>query len=276
MHMQGTFLPKSFDKYDVGGFSIDFQLGESGTEPHWHNGFEIIYIHRGTADLFFFDKWITLHAGEGAILPPGYLHCVKCVDPSTEKSVIGFTRELVDIGDGVPMAEDPESLMPQKDSLQPVRAIINELHGVRDKESQSGRLICRGYILALWGRLLEIWNDMGSIDRAESVGNGVVKRIINYISEHLADEMSPYDVAAHFGISYSHMARLLEAENRQGFTKTVNLMRIDRAKKLLILGEANVTEVCYAVGFSDTSYFTKLFRQYTGVTPLQYRRLARG
>ncbi|MBQ8372434.1 MAG: helix-turn-helix domain-containing protein [Clostridia bacterium] len=274
--MQGAFLPKSFDKYDVGGFSVDIQTGESCTEPHWHNGFEIIYIHSGSAELFFFDKWRTLHAGDVAILPPGYLHCVRCEDGATVKSVIGFTRELVDLGEGVIYAEDAESLMPSGGRLSPALQIIDALHGVDNKESECGRVICRGLILALWGRLLELWSEMGSIRMRGHSANGTVKRILGYISEHLTDEMSPYDVAASLGISYSHMARLLESENHEGFTRTVNRMRIDRAKKLLILGEGNVTEISYMVGFSDTSYFTKLFREFTGVTPLKYRKLAIG
>ena len=48
-------------------------------------------------------------------------------------------------------------------------------------------------------------------------------------------------------------------------------MRIEKSKLLLRTTGMLVSEISDAVGYDDQSYFTRLFRKYTGVSPLQYR-----
>ena len=88
--MTGVFLPKIFDKYDCGGFAVETQYGENETPPHWHRAFEIIWMRQGSAEMFCFDKWYTLQAGQCVILPPGFLHCIRCTNPQAVKTVVGF------------------------------------------------------------------------------------------------------------------------------------------------------------------------------------------
>ena len=52
----------------------------------------------------------------------------------------------------------------------------------------------------------------------------------------------------------------------------LNYQRIEHACYALSTGDAAVTDVAYACGFNDLSYFIKTFRKYKGVTPGQYRR----
>ena len=48
--------------------------------------------------------------------------------------------------------------------------------------------------------------------------------------------------------------------------------RLDRAKSLLKQRELTLAEIGASTGFADQSHFTKVFRQFTGVTPSEYRR----
>ena len=52
----------------------------------------------------------------------------------------------------------------------------------------------------------------------------------------------------------------------------INKLRMEKAKALLLLPGARISQVAAQVGFDDTDYFTKRFRQYTGQTPTEYRR----
>ena len=47
---------------------------------------------------------------------------------------------------------------------------------------------------------------------------------------------------------------------------------MERSQKLLLFSELSVNEICDAVGFEDQSYFVKVFRRYTGMTPGKYRK----
>ena len=53
-------------------------------------------------------------------------------------------------------------------------------------------------------------------------------------------------------------------------------MRIEKAKELLWSGAGTVTEIAAGTGFNSSQYFCRVFQQYTGMTPMEYRNLWRG
>jgi signal transduction histidine kinase len=66
------------------------------------------------------------------------------------------------------------------------------------------------------------------------------------------------------------LTRLIKTHAGRGFSDLLNRARIDRAKELLDHGRSAL-EVSIEVGFADPSYFTKVFRRLTGMTPSTYR-----
>jgi AraC-like DNA-binding protein len=57
----------------------------------------------------------------------------------------------------------------------------------------------------------------------------------------------------------------------QSFRELLEGTRRDLAKKFLAQPELSLTDVCYLLGFSDQSNFTKAFKRWTGETPTRYR-----
>jgi YesN/AraC family two-component response regulator len=49
------------------------------------------------------------------------------------------------------------------------------------------------------------------------------------------------------------------------------MVRIEESKHLLTSTDDSIVDICLAVGFEDQSYFSKVFKKYTGMTPKQYR-----
>lgn len=92
-----------------------------------------------------------------------------------------------------------------------------------------------------------------------------------YIREHCAETLSRNEVARVMGLSGAHFSRVFRAHTGRTFTEAVSQARIDRACGLLRRSADDLAAVAIESGFSDQSYFTKVFRQYTGMTPRQYR-----
>jgi AraC-like DNA-binding protein len=57
-------------------------------------------------------------------------------------------------------------------------------------------------------------------------------------------------------------------------TEFIRVHRVKVASELLKDKDLNITDVCYASGFNNTSYFSKQFKKVYGVTPLEYRQNA--
>ena len=55
------------------------------------------------------------------------------------------------------------------------------------------------------------------------------------------------------------------------FTQFVNEFRIVHATKLLAENPTNITDICFESGFNNFSHFNKLFKKFTGKSPLKYR-----
>ena len=109
----------------------------------------------------------------------------------------------------------------------------------------------------------------------EAEGNFIFSRALNYINEHYAEKLSLQQVADYLYISTWHLCRVLKKGTNNNFVDILNSIRIEHAKKLLEETSLKVYEISQKVGYSDITYFSKIFRSLTGLAPKQYRERAR-
>jgi transcriptional regulator of acetoin/glycerol metabolism len=98
-----------------------------------------------------------------------------------------------------------------------------------------------------------------------------MRRVREYVDAHLGDSMDLATLAAVAGLSIHHFAR--EFKQSTGFTPHHYLTqkRVERAQEMLAHTALSLSEIAYAVGFSDQSHLARHFRQILGVTPGQFR-----
>lgn len=95
-----------------------------------------------------------------------------------------------------------------------------------------------------------------------------------YLEAHFKEDISLDDLSLEFGLSTYYICRVFKAYNPIGLNNYLNKYRIAQAKKLLVLqGEMIVKDIAIQTGFRSASYFTKLFKQIEGMTPVQFRQL---
>jgi two-component system, response regulator YesN len=93
----------------------------------------------------------------------------------------------------------------------------------------------------------------------------------NFIKENIKKELELEKVASNFGLSVYYFSRTFKEVTGTNFSDYINKCRIDIAKELLSNGEMNVKEVCYKVGYNDPNYFSKVFKKYEGISPVNYK-----
>ena len=99
----------------------------------------------------------------------------------------------------------------------------------------------------------------------------VIFQTINYIRLHFTSHISLDDVAKYVHLNASYLSRVFKEEMQTNFVTYVNSIRIEASKKLLLDSSIPLMEVSDRVGFDEQSYFTKVFKKMTGVTPGKYR-----
>jgi len=98
------------------------------------------------------------------------------------------------------------------------------------------------------------------------------KRIVEFIEEHLAEEISLAALAELVDLSLYHFARAFTQSFGVPPHRYHMARRMDRARSLLQRPELSVTQIGIQLGFCETSSLTRTFRRFTGVTPTEYRR----
>lgn len=98
-------------------------------------------------------------------------------------------------------------------------------------------------------------------------------RALEFMEEHLADDLRREEVARAAGLSPSHFSHLMRAKTPWSFTELLTRLRIDRACHLLAHTELGLVQIALECGFGDQSYFTRVFRKRVGQTPGDYRRV---
>jgi AraC-like DNA-binding protein len=100
---------------------------------------------------------------------------------------------------------------------------------------------------------------------------GVLKAV-EYVRDHYHEKFAASRIAAHCGLSRFQFSRCFHAVYGITFREYLLRYRIIAACERLREGKLPVTEIAFAVGFHDGSYFARMFRRYTGVLPSQYAR----
>lgn len=107
--------------------------------------------------------------------------------------------------------------------------------------------------------------------RFNDANSYIIKKAIIYMYNNYVQKLSLLDVADHCYISSWHLSKLLNQYTGKGFFEIVNRIRIDKAKELLKGSTAKIQEISDMVGFQDVTHFSRIFKNYEGISPKDYR-----
>lgn len=95
--------------------------------------------------------------------------------------------------------------------------------------------------------------------------------IIDFIQKNLSKDLSVEQLSQQACMSKSHFFKCFKNTFGMSPVEYINKERIERSKQLLADRNKSLSEICYEIGFSDTSYFCRLFKRSEKKTPRQFR-----
>lgn len=99
----------------------------------------------------------------------------------------------------------------------------------------------------------------------------ILKSVFRYIEEHITTQIHLSEAAAETGVSGAYLSTIFKKEMGQNFIEYVNIQKIELAKKMLEEGKL-VYEVSDTLGFENSTYFSRVFKRYTDLSPDAYRK----
>lgn len=100
----------------------------------------------------------------------------------------------------------------------------------------------------------------------------LILQIQQWLEEHFADKFRFEDVARLHGMSIRNFMRRFQGATGEKPLHYLQRLRIETAKTLLSSTRKSIKTISYEVGYDDASFFARLFRQHTELSPHQYRR----
>ena len=99
-----------------------------------------------------------------------------------------------------------------------------------------------------------------------------IYKATDYVKRNYAKKITLDEVANHVFLSPSYFSKIFKQELNISFNNYLNQIRIENSKRLLLSDEIDMLKISEMVGFEDQSYFSKVFKKITGVTPGKYRQ----
>lgn len=98
-----------------------------------------------------------------------------------------------------------------------------------------------------------------------------IYKAIDYVKNNYLKKITLDEVASYVQLSPAYFSKIFKQEMKMNFNNYLSKIRIEKSKTLLLNEELSLIDVSYLVGFSDQSYFSKVFKRVVGVTPGRYR-----
>jgi two-component system response regulator YesN len=106
---------------------------------------------------------------------------------------------------------------------------------------------------------------------AEVKHSDVIFKAIDFIKRNYKNKISLDEVANKVYLSPSYFSKIFKDEMKCNYNVYLNRLRIEKSKLLLLSDKVNLNDVATEVGFEDQSYYSKVFKKITGVTPGKFR-----
>ncbi len=100
----------------------------------------------------------------------------------------------------------------------------------------------------------------------------LVLDIIRYIRKNYKKEISLENLGTEFGMNGVYLGQILKKETGTTFLKYLTELRIEEAKRLLDMGELNISQIAEQTGYKSSQYFSQIFVKTTGMKPQEYRK----
>jgi YesN/AraC family two-component response regulator len=123
--------------------------------------------------------------------------------------------------------------------------------------------------MALTEILNRFSNETFKIEQVKHVE--LLSKAISYISTNYMHKISLDNVANYIYLSPSYLCKIFKEEMKTNFSNYLNRVRVEKSKILLLSEQLTITEIAILVGFCDQSYFNKVFKKQTGITPKKFR-----
>lgn len=266
-------------------FPVDIFIRDSRNErvisdPHWHECYEILYMLEGIAEHQINNKYFRAGKNDLVILNEGDIHSTYC-EPEGETRILVIKFLPVIVDSVYPKTFESkyilsflnyrsEGIHHLTDTSISSEALYNLMMGLYkefDEKRPGYEIYIKGYIYQLIASLIRN-GIIGNYSNA--AGDEGIKKLdvlFKYIEKNYSSPINLQKAADMLNLSYSYFSRYFKKITGRTFKEYIDYVRICEVEKLILSGNANISQAAYEAGFCNVSSFNRVFKRVRGYSP---------
>lgn len=245
--------------------------------PHTHGYYHFIYAISGEGEITADDVVYPAVSNSVFIIRPGVCHSItSCAQNPLTTFEVKFSSESELV---CSISAHPVTMMSDYSRL--VTLLLEQIID----EALWKKLNCSYMMSAYFQEILALisrqQNHVKSsietfhLDQRNSGLNSdadVLQQVIQYINDNYQQKITVQDLGAIANMSGIFLSRLFKRAFGISPIHYVNLLRLNKAKELLLYSSFNITQIAEATGFQGIHYFSRYFTEKEGMSPLEFRQ----
>ena len=273
MDMPDVNFPIKIRKYDCTSNRNIFSL-------HWHEHLEILFFLDGSAIIECDDTTFEAKKGDVLIVNSNQFHSGKTLGSNVSYYCLIVNLSLVESANNDKCQKkyiDPilqntvtfqNMLFQDQEASLIIKKILSEYNAKETAyELAIKSLIFQLFILLFRGEKINVLTLEQAMNRKKNSKR--IRKVLEYIQQNYTQDISLSEICLHLNISLYHFCRLFKKFTNQTFIEYLRDFRIARAENLLLNTDMNINEIAQAVGFSDSNYFSRIFKKIKKITPTE-------
>ncbi|OAS20235.1 AraC family transcriptional regulator [Paenibacillus oryzisoli] len=281
-------IRKIFDNHDAFPMSFAYKNTKSSLSElpdHFHDWYEIVYVHRGLGTFFIDHSFYEMKQGDLFLIPGNTIHrATPDKDFPVTSTAIYFSPNIVQLptlGENFSYLRNFEQAaalrnyklemrLPQSQHLELLLdAIENEFKHPTIGQRQSVLL----HLLQLLVKIQrEITTDIKSPKVDTLVGPIWIREIILYIDQHFCEDIGLQTLSKKASVTPAHFSRVFKQYIGMNISTYLITKRIIRARQLLQESDASIRTIADQCGFESLPHFHAMFKRVLSVTPAAARK----
>jgi len=231
------------------------------------------YFFQPVQHLFYFAEDISLDYSK---IDEAYEHCLANLNISSTEEIQKQINKLFDF-DAWSEKEKPYVLEYLYNRICSSLFVRYPVHTQNDSYLQLKSIMIEN--IWQYGRLEE-WTHcvmdyfiyLSALLKQENVESPHIEKALEYIHQNFSKNINMAMVANQVNINYTWFSEKFKEHTGVNFNEYLKKLRIDEACRLLEKGCYKIYEVAERSGFSDPKYFTKIFKESTGISPAEWKK----